>query len=95
MRPVISRNVEARLEQARRDERARAAQRARRKEKDAVGTVCDWDGETFKHPQYDREKVFQAIGAMERSLDDKPRRVIPTDRIDAVSDRIETGADST
>jgi hypothetical protein len=36
---------EARLEQARHDERARAAQHARRKEKDAVGTLCDWDGE--------------------------------------------------
>lgn len=35
---------EARLEQARHDERARAAQSARRKEKDAAGTVCDWDG---------------------------------------------------
>jgi hypothetical protein len=36
---------DARLEQARRDERARAAQRARRKEKDAAGTMCDWDDE--------------------------------------------------
>jgi hypothetical protein len=25
--------------------------------------VCEWDGETFKHPQYDRERVFQTIGA--------------------------------
>jgi hypothetical protein len=36
---------DARLEQARRDERARAAQRARRKEKDAGGALCDWDAE--------------------------------------------------
>jgi hypothetical protein len=28
---------------------------------------------------------------MERSLDDQPRRVIPTNRISEVSDRIETG----
>lgn len=43
------------------------------------------------YPGLADDSVFQAIGAMERSLDDKPRRVIPTDRIDAVSDRIETG----
>jgi hypothetical protein len=36
---------DARLEQARRGERARAAQRARRKEKYATGTMCDWDGD--------------------------------------------------
>lgn len=24
--------------------------------------VCDFDGATFKHPQYDREKVFQTLG---------------------------------
>jgi hypothetical protein len=24
--------------------------------------VCEWDAETFKHPQYDKEKVLQAIG---------------------------------
>jgi hypothetical protein len=36
---------EAWLEQARLDERARAAQRARRKEKYAAGTMCDWDDE--------------------------------------------------
>jgi hypothetical protein len=35
--------------------------------------------------------VFRAIGEMERSLDDQPRRVVPTDRIPDVSDRIETG----
>jgi len=25
--------------------------------------VCEWDGESFKHPQYDREKVLQTLGA--------------------------------
>jgi len=25
--------------------------------------VCDWDGANFKHPQYDKEKVFQTLGA--------------------------------
>ena len=24
--------------------------------------VCEWDGGTFQHPQYDREKVAQALG---------------------------------
>jgi hypothetical protein len=36
---------DARLEQARRDERARATQRARQKERHAAGTVRDWDDE--------------------------------------------------
>jgi hypothetical protein len=35
--------------------------------------------------------VFAAIGAMERRLDGRPRRVVPADRIPAVADRIETG----
>jgi hypothetical protein len=35
--------------------------------------------------------VFAAIGRMERGLDDHPRKLIPTDRIAAVSDRIRTG----
>ena len=35
--------------------------------------------------------VKGAIAEMERSLDDQPRRVIPTNRIPDVSDRIETG----
>ncbi len=43
------------------------------------------------YPALANEKVFEGIGAMERSLDDEPRRVIPTDRIPEVSDRIETG----
>lgn len=25
--------------------------------------VVEWDGETFQHPQYDREKIFGSIGA--------------------------------
>lgn len=43
------------------------------------------------YPGLADDSVFQAIGSMERSLDGKPRRVIPTDRIDDVSDRIESG----
>jgi len=35
--------------------------------------------------------VFQEIGAIERRLDGRPRRVIPADRIRNVGDRIETG----
>ena len=35
--------------------------------------------------------VFREIGAMERRLDGRPRRVVPTERIPEVSDRIETG----
>jgi hypothetical protein len=35
--------------------------------------------------------VFREIGAMERRLDDRPRRVVPTERIPEVADRIETG----
>jgi len=35
--------------------------------------------------------VFEAIGAMERRLDGRPRRVVSTERIPAVADRIETG----
>lgn len=43
------------------------------------------------YPALANEDVFRKIGEMERSLDDEPRRVIPTERIPAVSDRIETG----
>ena len=43
------------------------------------------------YPGLADDAVFRAIGAMERSLDDQPRRVVPTDRIPDVSDRIETG----
>jgi hypothetical protein len=37
------------------------------------------------------DRVFQQIAAMERSLDDKPRHVIPTARIAQVLHRIQTG----
>ena len=37
------------------------------------------------------EGVFREIGAMERRLDGRPRRVVPTARIPEVSERIETG----
>jgi hypothetical protein len=37
------------------------------------------------------DRVFQEIGAIERRLDERPRRVIPADRIREVGDRIETG----
>ncbi len=43
------------------------------------------------YPALANEKVFEGIAAMERSLDDDPRRVIPTERIPEVSGRIETG----
>jgi hypothetical protein len=43
------------------------------------------------YPGLADDGVFRAIGEMERSLDDQPRRVVPTDRIPEVSDRIQTG----
>jgi len=43
------------------------------------------------YPALANETVFRDIGEMERSLDDRPRRVIATNRIPEVSDRIETG----
>jgi hypothetical protein len=43
------------------------------------------------YPGLADDAVFRAIGEMERSLDGQPRRVVPTDRIPDVSDRIETG----
>lgn len=43
------------------------------------------------YPALAHDAVFAEIGAMERRLDAQPRRVIPTDRIAEVSDRIETG----
>jgi len=35
--------------------------------------------------------VVEQIAAIERGLDSRPRKVVPTDRISAVADRIETG----
>jgi hypothetical protein len=43
------------------------------------------------YPALADDDVFREIGAMERSLDGKPRRVVPTERIPEVADRIETG----
>jgi hypothetical protein len=43
------------------------------------------------YPALANDEVYRAIGAMERGLDQQPRRVIPTDKIAAVADRIETG----
>lgn len=43
------------------------------------------------YPALADDHVLQQIGGMERSLDDRPRYVIPTARIPEVSDRIESG----
>lgn len=43
------------------------------------------------YPALAHEKVFREIGATERRLDGRFRRVIPTERISEVSARIETG----
>lgn len=43
------------------------------------------------YPALRDDEVFRAIGAIERRLDGRPRRVIPTKRIPEVVDRIETG----
>jgi hypothetical protein len=44
-----------------------------------------------KYPALVHEGVFREIAAIERGLDGRPRRVIPTKRIPQVVDRIETG----
>ena len=43
------------------------------------------------YPALADDRVFEAIGAMERRLDRQARRVIPTTRIAAAIDRIQTG----
>jgi hypothetical protein len=43
------------------------------------------------YPALADERVFRAIGEMERSLDKHPRHVVPTARIPEVADRIESG----
>ena len=43
------------------------------------------------YPALADDSVYRAIGEMERRLDGQPRRVIPTTRIAAVVDRIQTG----
>ena len=44
-----------------------------------------------RYPALKDEGVFQEIAAIERRLDDHPRRVVPTKRIPEVVDRIEHG----
>jgi len=44
-----------------------------------------------RYPALADDGVFQEIGAIERRLDGRPRRVVPTDRIPDIGDRIETG----
>jgi hypothetical protein len=43
------------------------------------------------YPALSDDDVFREIGAIEHRLDGRPRRVIPTERIPEVADRIETG----
>jgi hypothetical protein len=43
------------------------------------------------YPAFTDDGAFREIGSIERRLDGRPRRVVPTDRIRAVSDGIETG----
>lgn len=43
------------------------------------------------YPGLKDDSVFRAVGEMERSLDSRPRYLIPTDRIAAVADRIQSG----
>jgi hypothetical protein len=43
------------------------------------------------YPAFADEGVYREIGAIERGLDGRSRRVVPTARIPDVSDRIETG----
>jgi hypothetical protein len=43
------------------------------------------------YPALSHEGVFQAVAGHERSLDRKPRRVVPRARIPEVAERIETG----
>ena len=43
------------------------------------------------YPAFADERVWREIGSIERRLDGRPRRVIPTARIPQVADRIESG----
>jgi hypothetical protein len=43
------------------------------------------------YPALSNDAVFDDVAAMERGLDDHPRKMVPTDRIAAVSDGIQTG----
>jgi hypothetical protein len=44
-----------------------------------------------RYPALADEGVFREIAAVERRLDGQPRRVVPTERIAEVANRIETG----
>jgi len=48
-------------------------------------------GHRDRYPALADDGVYREIGAIERRLDGRPRRVVPTKRIPEVSDRIETG----
>ena len=48
-------------------------------------------GHRGSYPALAEDGVFREIGAIERQLDGRSRRVIPTHRIPTVADRIETG----
>ena len=43
------------------------------------------------YPGLKTDSVFNAISQMEKSLDSMPRYFIPTDRIDSIADRIQSG----
>jgi hypothetical protein len=43
------------------------------------------------YPAFADEEIWREIGSIERRLDGRPRRVIPTARIPEVADRIESG----
>jgi hypothetical protein len=43
------------------------------------------------YPALANDAVFSAIAELERSLDARPRKVIPTEHIPAIADQIETG----
>lgn len=43
------------------------------------------------YPGLKTDKVFDEIGAMERSLDSHPRYFIPTDRIATITDKLQSG----
>lgn len=48
-------------------------------------------GHRDSYPALASDRVFEEIGAVERSLDGRPRRVVPTKRIPEVVGRIESG----
>jgi hypothetical protein len=48
-------------------------------------------GHRTSYPALSSDTVFTQIGAMERSLDDRPRKVIPTEHIPVIAGQIQTG----